>query len=86
MNHRVSPLCSDGYRKSTRKSVWKALLNTYRGRLSLTTAASCYLPVERVIEDTPTKWTSPDGEEIIIPVKYEDPNPNGFEVDCLYRG
>lgn len=40
--------------------------------------------VEKVVEDTPTKWTSPDGEDIIIPVKYEDPNPNGFEVDCLY--
>lgn len=41
--------------------------------------------VSRVQEDTPTKWTGTDGEDIIIPVKYEDPNPNGFEVDCLYR-
>lgn len=41
--------------------------------------------VYRVQEDTPTKVRGEDGEIVEIPVKYESENPNGFEVDNLYR-
>jgi hypothetical protein len=37
-----------------------------------------------VIEDTPTKVRSSDGEIVEVPVRYEGANPNGFEVDNLY--
>lgn len=41
--------------------------------------------VERVKEDTPKKIRGPDGEIVEEPIRYENPNPNGFEVDNLYR-
>lgn len=42
--------------------------------------------VERVIEDKPRKdvGSGPNGEDIVIPIDYAAPNPNGFEVDNLY--
>ncbi|ADV23068.1 Strand exchange protein (5'-3' exoribonuclease), putative [Cryptococcus gattii WM276] len=40
--------------------------------------------VERVKEDTPKKIRGPDGEIVEEPIRYENPNPNGFEVDNLY--
>nr|XP_019049627.1 5'-3' exoribonuclease 2 [Kwoniella bestiolae CBS 10118]OCF28557.1 5'-3' exoribonuclease 2 [Kwoniella bestiolae CBS 10118] len=40
--------------------------------------------VNRVVEDTPKKVRTSDGEIEEIPVRYEGPNPNGFEVDNLY--
>jgi hypothetical protein len=41
--------------------------------------------VERVIEDKPEKVTGPDGKETHEEINYGGPNPNGFEVDNLYR-
>ncbi|OCF56430.1 5'-3' exoribonuclease 2 [Kwoniella mangroviensis CBS 10435] len=40
--------------------------------------------VNRVVEDTPKKVRTQDGEIEEIPVQYDGPNPNGFEVDNLY--
>ncbi|WRT69101.1 uncharacterized protein IL334_006085 [Kwoniella shivajii] len=40
--------------------------------------------VSRVVEDTPKKVRTQDGEIEEIPVQYDGPNPNGFEVDNLY--
>ncbi|RXK38969.1 5'-3' exoribonuclease 2 [Tremella mesenterica] len=40
--------------------------------------------VARVIEDTPSRVQSSDGELVDVPLRYENPNPNGFEVDNLY--
>ncbi|KAJ9104036.1 hypothetical protein QFC19_004170 [Naganishia cerealis] len=40
--------------------------------------------VERVIEDKPIKELDLNGEEVITPIDYASPNPNGFEVDNLY--
>lgn len=41
--------------------------------------------VSRVIEDTPTKVTNDEDEVVEVPIRYEGKNPNGFEVDNLYR-
>jgi 5'-3' exoribonuclease 2 len=41
--------------------------------------------VSRVVEETPTKVRNSDGEIVEVPVRYEGQNPNGFEVDNLYR-
>ena len=41
--------------------------------------------VERVIEDTPEKVIGADGQEEYGSIEYGGPNPNGFEVDNLYR-
>jgi hypothetical protein len=41
--------------------------------------------VTAVVEDTPIKVLNEDGEEEEVPVRYEGKNPNGFEVDNLYR-
>ena len=41
--------------------------------------------VSRVVEDTPTKVTNDEGEVVEVPIRYEGKNPNGFEVDNLYR-
>jgi 5'-3' exoribonuclease 2 len=41
--------------------------------------------VSRVVEETPTKVRNSDGEIVEVPVRYEGKNPNGFEVDNLYR-
>ena len=41
--------------------------------------------VNRVAEDTPTKVRDSDGEITEVPVRYEGKNPNGFEIDNLYR-
>jgi 5'-3' exoribonuclease 2 len=41
--------------------------------------------VNRVVEDTPTKVLQDNGEVVEVPIKYESRNPNGFEVDNLYR-
>ncbi|KAK4687679.1 5'-3' exoribonuclease 2, partial [Tremellales sp. Uapishka_1] len=40
--------------------------------------------VARVVEDTPTKVRDSTGDIVEVPVRYESPNPNGFEVDNLY--
>ncbi|WVO15446.1 5'-3' exoribonuclease 2 [Cryptococcus depauperatus] len=40
--------------------------------------------VTRVKEDFPKKVRGSDGELIEEPIRYENPNPNGFEVDNLY--
>ena len=40
--------------------------------------------VNRVVEDTPTKVLQDGGEVVEVPIKYENRNPNGFEVDNLY--
>jgi len=47
--------------------------------------ASVHLVVERVIEDTPEKVVGADGKEEYGTIEYGGPNPNGFEVDNLYR-
>lgn len=47
--------------------------------------ASVHLVVERVIEDTPEKVIGADGKEEYGTIEYGGPNPNGFEVDNLYR-
>jgi 5'-3' exoribonuclease 2 len=41
--------------------------------------------VNRVVEDTPSKVRGDDGEIAEVPIRYESKNPNGFEVDNLYR-
>ena len=41
--------------------------------------------VSRVVEDTPRKVTNDEGEVVEVPIQYEGKNPNGFEVDNLYR-
>jgi 5'-3' exoribonuclease 2 len=41
--------------------------------------------VQRVVEDTPSKVLSDTGDVVVVPIKYDSPNPNGFEVDNLYR-
>jgi hypothetical protein len=41
--------------------------------------------VERVIEDKPVKVEGPGGVVEEEPINYGGPNPNGFEVDNLYR-
>ena len=41
--------------------------------------------MSRVVEDTPTKVTNDEGEVVEVPIRYEGKNPNGFEVDNLYR-
>lgn len=41
--------------------------------------------VNKVVEETPTKVRNQDGEIVEVPVRYEAKNPNGFEVDNLYR-
>jgi hypothetical protein len=41
--------------------------------------------VNKVAEETPTKVRNQDGEIVEVPVRYESKNPNGFEVDNLYR-
>lgn len=41
--------------------------------------------VNKVVEETPTKVRNQDGEIVEVPVRYESKNPNGFEVDNLYR-
>jgi 5'-3' exoribonuclease 2 len=41
--------------------------------------------VNKVVEETPTKVRNQDGEIVEVPVRYEGKNPNGFEVDNLYR-
>ncbi len=41
--------------------------------------------VSRVVEDTPTRVRGDEEELVDVPVRYENPNPNGFEVDNLYR-
>lgn len=40
--------------------------------------------MNRVVEDTPTKVLQDGGEVVEVPIKYENRNPNGFEVDNLY--
>nr|XP_031861454.1 5'-3' exoribonuclease 2 [Kwoniella shandongensis]KAA5528526.1 5'-3' exoribonuclease 2 [Kwoniella shandongensis] len=40
--------------------------------------------VNRVVEDAPKRVRGPDGEIVEEPLRYENPNPNGFEVDNLY--
>ncbi|WWC91178.1 uncharacterized protein L201_006119 [Kwoniella dendrophila CBS 6074] len=40
--------------------------------------------VNKVIEDTPKRVRVDSGEIEEIPVQYDSPNPNGFEVDNLY--
>ncbi|GHJ88500.1 hypothetical protein NliqN6_4902 [Naganishia liquefaciens] len=40
--------------------------------------------VKQVVEEKPWKDRGPNGEEIITPIDYGAPNPNGFEVDNLY--
>lgn len=42
------------------------------------------IEVKQVVEEKPFKDRGPHGEEIITPVDYGAPNPNGFEVDNLY--
>ncbi len=41
--------------------------------------------MNRVAEETPTKIRTSDGEITEVPVRYEGKNPNGFEIDNLYR-
>lgn len=41
--------------------------------------------VKKVVEDTPTKVRGENGDIVEVPLKYESANPNGFEVDNLYR-
>ena len=41
--------------------------------------------VARVIEDMPSKVRNGDDEVVEVPLRYESQNPNGFEVDNLYR-
>ncbi|KAK8844107.1 5'-3' exoribonuclease 2 [Kwoniella newhampshirensis] len=40
--------------------------------------------VNRVVEDAPKRVRGLDGEIVEEPLRYENPNPNGFEVDNLY--
>ncbi|WVR09041.1 hypothetical protein IAU60_006101 [Kwoniella sp. DSM 27419] len=40
--------------------------------------------VARVVEDVPKRVAGSDGEIVEVPVQYDSPNPNGFEVDNLY--
>lgn len=40
--------------------------------------------VQQVIEEKPFRDRAPDGAEVVTPIDYGAPNPNGFEVDNLY--
>jgi 5'-3' exoribonuclease 2 len=41
--------------------------------------------VSHVVEDAPKKVRNESGDIVEVPLEYDSPNPNGFEVDNLYR-
>lgn len=40
--------------------------------------------VSQVVEDEPTRVDDVDGNPVEVPLDTSGPNPNGFELDCLY--
>jgi 5'-3' exonuclease len=42
------------------------------------------LLVSQVVEEEPTRINDSDDNQVEIPLDTSGPNPNGFEMDCLY--